>query len=152
MDGPNGRVEAIYLAAAHGEAPHSVERAIGHAGKGLEGDRNFGDPDPDSCDITLIEAEIFESQAAQHGLDLTPSEARRQVLVRGIDLGFSSAINEADRVGARASSRTEVSRVEIRICAVPADVTGGTTRPISETPRIRWHSRGASATGAGDCG
>jgi len=87
MNEANGRVEAIYLAAAHGEAPHSVERAIGHAGKGLEGDRNFGDPDPDSCDITLIEAEIFESQAAHHGLDLNPSEARRQVLVRGIDLG-----------------------------------------------------------------
>jgi MOSC domain-containing protein YiiM len=82
-----GRIEAIYLAAAHGEMPHPVESVVGHAGNGLEGDRNFGDPDPDSCDITLIEAETFESQSAQHGLDLDPAAARRQVLVRGIDLG-----------------------------------------------------------------
>lgn len=82
-----GRIEAIYLAAAHGEMPHAVESAVGQAGKGLEGDRNFGDPDPDSCDITLIEAERFESQSAEFGLDLDPAASRRQVLVRGIDLG-----------------------------------------------------------------
>jgi len=82
-----GRIEAIYLAAEHGQMPHPVESVVGYAGKGLEGDRNFGDPDPDSCDITLIEAETFESQSAQHGLDLDPAAARRQVLVRGIDLG-----------------------------------------------------------------
>src|SRR5438270_13807569 len=87
MDGAIGRVEAIYLAAVHGEAPHSVESAVGRAGKGLEGDRNFGDDDPDSCNITLIEAERFESQAAEHGLDLDPALARRPVLVRGVDLG-----------------------------------------------------------------
>ncbi len=87
MDGAIGRVEAIYLAAVHGEAPHSVESAVGHAGKGLEGDRNFGDADPDSCNITLIEAERFENQAAEYGLDLDPALARRQVLVRGVDLG-----------------------------------------------------------------
>jgi MOSC domain-containing protein YiiM len=82
-----GRIEAIYLAAAHGEMPHAVESAVGHAGKGLEGDRNFDDDDPDSCNITLIEAETFESQSAQHGLDLDPAAARRQVLVRGVSLG-----------------------------------------------------------------
>jgi len=87
MVGAIGRVEAIYLAAVHGEPPHSVESAVGHAGKGLEGDRNFGDDDPDSCNITLIEAERLESQAAEHGLDLDPGLARRQVLVRGVDLG-----------------------------------------------------------------
>ncbi len=87
MAGAIGRVEAIYVAAVHGEPPHSVESAVGHAGKGLEGDRNFGEDDPDSCNITLIEAERLESQAAEHGLDLDPGLARRQVLVRGVDLG-----------------------------------------------------------------
>ena len=87
MAGAMGRVEAIYLAAVHGEAPHSVESAVGHAGKGLEGDRNFGDDDSDSCNITLIEAERLDSQATEHGLDLDPGLARRQVLVRGVDLG-----------------------------------------------------------------
>ena len=54
---------------------------------GLEGDRNFGDDDPDSCNITFIEAERFESQRDEHGLDLNPADSRRQVLVRGLDLG-----------------------------------------------------------------
>ena len=80
-----GQVEAIYLAGAHGEQPHQVEVAVGHAGKGLEHDRNFGDPD--SCDITLIEAEAFEQQRSEQGLDMNPADARRQVLVRGVDLG-----------------------------------------------------------------
>lgn len=82
-----GKIEAIYIAAAHGEQPHAVESAVGHAGLGLEGDRNFGDTDDDGCNITLIEAETFERQRAEHGLDLDPAKARRQVLVRGADLG-----------------------------------------------------------------
>ena len=82
-----GTVHAIYLAAAHGELPRPVESAVGHPGKGLQGDRNFGSGDPESCDITLIEAEAFESQRSEHGLDLRPEAARRQVLVRGVDLG-----------------------------------------------------------------
>jgi MOSC domain-containing protein YiiM len=82
-----GTVEAIFIAATHGERPHRVEVAVGHAGKGLEGDRNFGDPDPDSCNITLIEAEAFERQREEQGLDLDPGDARRQLVVRGLDLG-----------------------------------------------------------------
>src|SRR5205807_7188774 len=45
------------------------------------------DDDPDSCNITLIEAEAFERQSDEQGLDLDPADARRQVLVRGVDLG-----------------------------------------------------------------
>jgi MOSC domain-containing protein YiiM len=86
-----GQVVAIYLAGAHGELPDEVASAVAHPGRGLEGDRNFDDPD--SCDITLIEAEAFDSMSSQHGLDLDPSQARRQVLVRGVDL--------ADFVGRR---------------------------------------------------
>ena len=83
----SGTIEAIYLAGVHGEQPHPVAFAVGVAGMGLEGDRNFGDSDPDSCNITLIEAEAFERQRDEHGLDLDPAGARRQVLVRGVDLG-----------------------------------------------------------------
>ena len=81
-----GKVEAIFLAGVHGEQPHRVEVAVGHPGQGLEGDRNFGDDDPESCNITLIEAEAFERQRDEHGLELDPADARRQVLVRGVDL------------------------------------------------------------------
>src|SRR3989442_6489864 len=85
MDGAIGRVEAIYLAAVHGEAPHSVESAVGHAGKSLEGDRNFGDHHPHSCNITLIEAGTVESQVAEHRLDLHPRPAPRPGVVRGVE-------------------------------------------------------------------
>lgn len=82
-----GRIEAIFIAPGHGEQPHAVDSAVGVAGMGLEGDRNFGDDDPESCNITLIEAEVFERQREEHGLDLNPADSRRQVLVRGADLG-----------------------------------------------------------------
>ena len=83
----SGVVEAIYIAAHHGEQPQAVQSAVGRAGRGLEGDRNFDDSDPESCNITLIEVEAFERQRAEHGLDLDPADARRQVLVRGANLG-----------------------------------------------------------------
>ena len=81
-----GRIEAIYIAERHGQQPHSVESAVGHAGLGLEGDRNFGDSDPESCNITLIEAEAFERQRDEEGIDLDPAKSRRQVRVRGVNL------------------------------------------------------------------
>jgi MOSC domain-containing protein YiiM len=86
MSGAQGKVEAIYIAATHGELPHEIKDALAHAGRGIEGDRNFDDTDSDSCNITLIEAEAFEGLFARHGFEITPLESRRQVLVRGVDL------------------------------------------------------------------
>jgi MOSC domain-containing protein YiiM len=80
-----GTVEAIFLAASGGAAPHQVSVAVAHEGRGLEGDRHFDDPD--ACDITLIEGEAIETLRRDHGVELRPGESRRQVLVRGIDLG-----------------------------------------------------------------
>lgn len=87
MTEAQGSVEAIYIASHHGELPHQVGEAVAHAGRGIEGDRNFDDSDPDSCQITLIEAEAFDDLQARHGFSITPLESRRQVLVRGADLG-----------------------------------------------------------------
>lgn len=87
MNGAQGKVEAIYIAAEHGELPHEIEVAVAQAGRGIEGDRNFDDTAEDSCNITLIEAEAFDDLNARHGFEITPLESRRQVLVRGINLG-----------------------------------------------------------------
>jgi len=87
MSAAQGKVEAIYIAGKHGELPHEVDVAVAQANRGIEGDRNFEDTDPDSCNITLIEAEAFEDLNARHGFEITPLESRRQVLVRGVDLG-----------------------------------------------------------------
>jgi MOSC domain-containing protein YiiM len=93
--GGQGKVEAIYLASRGGGPTYPVAAAVAHEGRGLEGDRHFDDPD--ACDITLIEAEALETLQAEHGLDLQPGESRRQVLVRGIDLG--QLIGRRFRVG-----------------------------------------------------
>ena len=85
MNEQRGRVEAIFLADAHGSQPRAVVRAVAHAGRGLEGDRHFDDGD--SCHISLIEAEAIDNMRAEHGVDLPPGDARRQLVVRGVDLG-----------------------------------------------------------------
>lgn len=82
-----GMVQAIYIAGTHGELPHEVDVAVAHAGRGIEGDRNFDETDPEACHITLIESEPFEDLESKHSFTITPLESRRQVLVRGIDLG-----------------------------------------------------------------
>ena len=84
MNEQRGRVEAIFLADAHGSQPRAVARAVAYAGRGLEGDRHFDDRD--SCHISLIEAEAIEKMRAEHGVDLPPGDARRQLVVRGVDL------------------------------------------------------------------
>ncbi len=85
MNEQRGTVEGIFLADAHGGQPRPVASAVAHAGRGLEGDRHFDDGD--SCHISLIEAEAIEKMRAEHGVDLPPGDARRQLVVRGVDLG-----------------------------------------------------------------
>ncbi len=95
MNGTPGRIEAIFLAEAHGRPPREVSAAVAHPGRGLEGDRHFDDAD--ACDISLIEAEAIERLHAEFGLDLRPSESRRQVLVRGVNL--ADFIGQRFRIG-----------------------------------------------------
>ncbi len=85
MSEQRGRVEGIFLADTHGSRPRAVAIAAAHAGRGLEGDRHFDDGD--SCHISLIEAEAIDNMRAEHGIDLPPGDARRQLVVRGVDLG-----------------------------------------------------------------
>ena len=69
----------------------SVAEAHAVPGRGLEGDRysiNANDTktlDPDR-EITLIESESFEGLKREIGLDLNPSEGRRNIVTRGVAL------------------------------------------------------------------
>jgi len=87
VNGESGVVEGIFLASSSGALPVAVPAAVAHAGRGLEGDRNFDAGDPEICQITLIEAEAFDRLKSEFGLALEPAAARRQVLVRGVNLG-----------------------------------------------------------------
>jgi hypothetical protein len=100
-----GRVEAIAVAPA-AEAPVAlVEQAVAHAGRGLEGDRyaagagTFTRTHGRGHSLTLIAAEVLDE------LGLTAEDARRNVVVRGIDLegliGHRFRIGEVEVQGER---------------------------------------------------
>jgi MOSC domain-containing protein YiiM len=102
-----GRVEAINIGPPR-QLPAPVERATAHAGKGLVGNRYYF---PDGAEpgraLTLIAAEALEGLAAEHGIELTAAESRRNVLTRGIDL--NALVEKRFRVG-------EVECVGIELC------------------------------------
>lgn len=82
-----GQVEAIHIAAESGAACEPVERVSAIAGRGVEGDRKFGDHSPGSGhDLTLIAAEALEALENETGIELEPGQSRRQVTTRGIDV------------------------------------------------------------------
>jgi MOSC domain-containing protein YiiM len=80
-------VEHIHITARKAEPVEPVERVKVIAGRGVEGDRKFGDHEKGSGhDLTLIPAESLETLAEEHGIELAPGESRRQVTTRGIDV------------------------------------------------------------------
>jgi hypothetical protein len=100
-----GTVEAIVLAAA-AEAPlRSVEVAQAIAGRGLEGDRyadgagTFSPGGGRGHDLTLVAAEVLEE------VGLGPVDARRNLIVRGINLdalrGRRFRVGEVECLGQR---------------------------------------------------
>lgn len=69
-----------------------VDRVRAVAGRGLEGDRYFAEAGtysrksgPDR-QITLIEVEAIQALARDHGVEIEPGEARRNVVTRGVAL------------------------------------------------------------------
>jgi hypothetical protein len=97
-----GTVEAIVIAPEAEGAMHQVDRAVARAGRGLEGDRYFDERGTFSnahgrgYDLTLIEAEVLDTLELPTGR-LTPEEARRNIVTRGIEL--NALVGEHFRVG-----------------------------------------------------
>ena len=85
-----GEVVSIHVASRPGEATHPILEARAVAGRGLEGDRNFGPaapaPRPLGGEVTLIEVEAIEALARDHGLEIAPGAARRNIVTRGVPL------------------------------------------------------------------
>ena len=86
-----GTVESIHIASAAEASIQSVNQAQAIPGVGLEGDRyakgqgTFYKPLPD-FELTLIEAEAVEGLKRDYGVDITPGEARRNLVTRGVPL------------------------------------------------------------------
>lgn len=105
-----GRVLSIAIA-AEAEGPMTeLERARAISGVGLEGDRyargagTFSGQGGTGRDLTLVEAEALADLRAS-GVELADAEARRNVVVAGIDLdgliGRRFLVGEAECLGAR---------------------------------------------------
>ena len=126
-----GRVEAIALA-PDAEAPVALVDAVAaHAGRGLDGDRyaegrgTFSNRYARGVDVTLVEAEVLDALA------LTPADARRNIVTRGIDLN------------ALTGTRFRIGDVEIqgqRLCEPCAHLerlSPGTLRPLVHRGGLR---------------
>ncbi len=92
----DGRVEAIFISAAHGNLPHPVGFVRAIAGKGLEGNRYF-DTGRAEQELTLIEAEALEAALAEDELDVDAAATGRNVLTRGVRL--NDLVGKRFRVG-----------------------------------------------------
>jgi MOSC domain-containing protein YiiM len=87
---PAGEVVEINVWPDGQAHPHSVDRVQAVAGRGLEGDRHFftgegTQPERDK-ELTLIATEALEALAAEHAIEMTAAESRRNLATRGIDL------------------------------------------------------------------
>ena len=92
-----GRVEEINIGPFR-ELPSPVESVEAHAGKGLVGNRYYFDDGAEAGRaLTLIAAEALEGLSAEHGIELTAAETRRNVLTRGVDL--NALVGKRFRVG-----------------------------------------------------
>jgi MOSC domain-containing protein YiiM len=113
-------VESIHVTAREAAPVEPVERVTVVAGRGIEGDRKFGDHEPGSGhDLTLIPAESLEALAEEHGIELQPGESRRQVTTRGIDV--HELVGRRFMVGS-------VEAVGIELCE-PCNHLEGLTQP-----------------------
>jgi len=88
----SGSVVSIHIAPARGAPTTLVEEARAVPAMGLHGDRHFGraSNDPDSPrpdrEITLIEIETIEALEREYGVNLSPGDARRNIVTRGVAL------------------------------------------------------------------
>lgn len=86
-----GRIHSIHIASAAKAPIQSIEHVLAIPGVGLDGDRyalrqgTFFKPEPD-FELTLIEAEALEALKRDYEIDLSPGEARRNLVTSGVAL------------------------------------------------------------------
>jgi MOSC domain-containing protein YiiM len=87
-----GKVHSIFITPQASSPTRPVNTVHAVPGLGLEGDRYFGQVGtghkrPGSGrDITLIEYEALEAVQREEGIQLTPGDARRNIVTQGVAL------------------------------------------------------------------
>jgi len=94
VDGFEGSVVAVFLAAEGGGDPAEAPEVSAVAGRGLEGDRYFaatgtfqkdGTTEPRQ-EVTFIESEAIEAAARDYDVALGLGDSRRNVVTKGVPL------------------------------------------------------------------
>lgn len=96
-----GTVEGIFYGAVEAGPLEQADEVRVNTGGGIDGDRHG------EKDITLFEAEAIERLKADAGIELKPSEIRRNVMTRGVAL--NDLLGHRIRVG-------EVEAVVTELC------------------------------------
>jgi hypothetical protein len=89
-----GTIEAICIARGASTPMESLASVEAVVGDGLVGDRYYArigfysarPTDPGAREVTLFEAETLDWLRSEHGLDVSPSEHRRNLTTRGVRL------------------------------------------------------------------
>lgn len=121
-----GRIESIFIAPEAAAPMQSVGEAQAVPGVGLQGDRyaaqkgTFSKPLPDR-EITLIEAEAVEALRGEYDVAMSPSEARRNLVTRGVPLNH--LVGREFQVG-------DVRIRGIRLCEPCNHLEGLTGKPV----------------------
>ncbi len=88
----HARVEAIYIAPGRGKPTVPVDQAHVVPGLGIEGDRYYvlyqsgAMSSKPGHELTLIEFEALEAIAMVDGIPISPAQARRNIVTRGVSL------------------------------------------------------------------
>lgn len=87
-----GAVVSIHIADRESAPTVSIPSARVFSGRGIEGDRYYKKsgtyshkPNP-GREVTLIELEAIEALSRDYGIDLSPGDARRNIVTRGMAL------------------------------------------------------------------
>ena len=87
-----GTVASIHIAPVASEPTVSVDETHAVPGRGLEGDRyfsgdgSFSEKSGPDREITLIEIEAIQALERDHNLNITPGDARRNIVTSGVAL------------------------------------------------------------------
>lgn len=82
-----GQLISINIAEQNGAPTRSVAQILARPGRGLVGDRHYGaNSIPERNLVSLIEIEAITALRREHGIDLAPADARRNLVTQGIPL------------------------------------------------------------------